>query len=463
MNRRTFAVMAGVCLLSALFGVGWWAGRHWRNARQAEFSLQPTAPHIDGEISVRVTAQARANLGVRAKRLEPTTYWRKIEVPGILIDRPGVSDRGVTAPVTGVVTKIHSHPGETVEPSAPLFTLRLTSESLHASQREIFRASQEIEIAKKERERLAELAESGALAGKRLIEIDNNVQRLSANVQAFRQELLARGLSDAQINAAAEGQFLTEIIVRAPGEEALENPEAAAEVSEEETADQPKFQFEFHDLEVALGQQAEAGQVLCRLGDHRSLLVEGRGFKEDMHLIQQAAKNGYPIEIEFEEMKTGTWPAPPKELYVHHLENTIDPETRTFSFHLVLQNQWQVWTREGHEALLWRFRPGDRVRLKVAVEKIENVFVVPRDAIVREGPEVYVFRQNGDLFDRRPVHVQAEDRTNVVIANDGSLRPGSYIAQGSAAALNRALKAQMANGQPSNVHVHADGTVHAAH
>jgi len=59
--------------------------------------------------------------------------------------------------------------------------------------------------------------------------------------------------------------------------------------------------------------------------------------------------------------------------------------------------------------------------------------------------------------------VLAEDRTNVAIANDGSLRPGSYIAQNAAASLNRVLKAQMASGQPTNIHVHADGSTHAAH
>src|SRR5688572_12754236 len=179
MGRRIIGVVAGVGLLAALVAGGWWGWRQWRNNRQAASSQKPPAPTVDGSMPVRVTPQARANMGVRSARVRPTTYWRKIEVPGILIDRPGVSDRGVTAPVTGVVTKIHSHPGETVEPNAPLFTLRLTSESLHASQRELLKASGEIKIAQVERERLADLAESGALAGKRLIEIDNEIQRLS--------------------------------------------------------------------------------------------------------------------------------------------------------------------------------------------------------------------------------------------------------------------------------------------
>jgi hypothetical protein len=126
------------------------------------------------------------------------------------------------------------------------------------------------------------------------------------------------------------------------------------------------------------------------------------------------------------------------------------------------ENQWQAYDQEGG-TLIWRFRPGDRVRLFVAVEQIDNVFVLPSSAIVREGPEAFVFRQNGDLFDRIGVHVLHEDSTSVVVANDGKLRKGSFIAQNAAASLNRVLKAQLASGQPTNLHVHADGTTHAAH
>ena len=37
------------------------------------------------------------------------------------------------------------------------------------------------------------------------------------------------------------------------------------------------------------------------------------------------------------------------------------------------------------------------------------------------------------------------------------------LAENAAASLNRVLKAQLASGQPTNVHVHADGTTHEAH
>jgi len=464
MKHRTVGLLFVAVLIILL------AGRTYRQrqARLAKAAAEPAtqaAPPVpDGTTPVRISSQARANLGLTAQPVRPTTYWRKIEIPGVVIDRPGISDRGVIAPITGVVTQIHSHPGETVEPNAPLFTLRLTSESLHTSQRELFKAAREIEIARQQRQRLEGLAQSGALSQSRIIEIDNQIQRADVTVEAYRQDLLARGLTSDQIAAAAKGEFMTEIMVRAPEEKAPERLAGApASDTEDDEPTTPPFKFEFEELAVALGQQAAAGQVLCHLADHRKLLIEGHGFKDDMPLIQQAAKEGLAIELQFEESKPGNWPPHPKEFRIHHIENTIDTQTRTFSFHLVLENQWQTYEQNGHTGLLWRFRPGDRVRLLVAVEKLENVFVLPQAAVVREGPEVYVFRQNGDLFDRLPVHLVAEDRANVVIANDGSLRPRAYIAQNAAASLNRVLKAQMASGQPANVHVHADGTVHENH
>ena len=96
----------------------------------------------------------------------------------------------------------------------PLFTLRLVSESLHASQLELYKATREIEIAQRQHKRLAELVILGALAKSRIIEIDNQIDRMQATVDAYRQDLLARGLAQDQIGAVAKGEFVTELVVR---------------------------------------------------------------------------------------------------------------------------------------------------------------------------------------------------------------------------------------------------------
>jgi hypothetical protein len=50
---------------------------------------------------------------------------------------------------------------QTIAPSTPLFTIRLVTDELHTAQRELFKASQEIEIARQRRGRLAGLAQGG--------------------------------------------------------------------------------------------------------------------------------------------------------------------------------------------------------------------------------------------------------------------------------------------------------------
>jgi multidrug efflux pump subunit AcrA (membrane-fusion protein) len=218
-----------------------------------------------------------------------------------------------------------------------------------------------------------------------------------------------------------------------------------------------------HSLNAEVGKLVASGEVLCSLADHRALYIEGHAFKKDIPLIQQATRNRLPVEVDFEGGDDSAWPQAPTNLQIHHVANTVDEQSRTFAFYLALENQWQTYTRDGQERLLWRYRPGDRLRLSVAVDELKDVYVLPKAAVISEGAETYVFRQNGDFFDRRPVHVLHRDSTFVVIASDSALKPGHFVAQNAAATLNRVLKAQMSSGMPTNVHVHADGTVHAAH
>src|SRR5688572_23565722 len=184
MVRRIVFILAAIGLLAAAGG-SYWGYRQWQ-ANQLDAAADDTAHGparpMAAAAPIKLSAQARKNLGLVTKPLEATTYWRVIDLPGVVVDRPGVSDRGVVAPIAGTVTQIHAFPGVTVVPNAPLFTLRLVSESLHASQLELFKATREIEIAERQRKRLAEVAQSGAVARTRVIDIENQIDRMQATV-----------------------------------------------------------------------------------------------------------------------------------------------------------------------------------------------------------------------------------------------------------------------------------------
>jgi len=397
--------------------------------------------------TLELSPQARKNLRLVSRPAALSDYRRTILVPGEIADRPGISDRGVTSPAIGIVTQVHAFPGDTVRPGEKLFTVRLLSEYVQKAQAELFQAIRETELEREKRARLAGIGE-GTIAGARLFEIDLQLRRLAAEITSRRQELLARGLLPEQIAEVEAGRFVSSVEIVAPPPVRAGEAERAYEVQE---------------LKAELGTQVQAGQLLAVLSDHRLLYAVGHAFKREAAALERAAREGWPVEIEFAEDDAAAWPPLEQTFAIRHLANTVDRESRTFDFFVPLENQSRGYDKDGRSFTVWRFRPGQRVRLHVPVEKFSGVIVLPAGAVVQEGAEAYVFRQNGDLFDRLPVHTIYEDRQSVVIANDGSVAPGWYLAQGSAASLNRVLEAQSASGAPVGMHVHADGTVHEAH
>ncbi|HEX3146632.1 MAG TPA: efflux RND transporter periplasmic adaptor subunit [Gemmataceae bacterium] len=387
--------------------------------------------HAHGE-RVKLSPQAQANLNLDVDALVPETYWRSVLIPGVVVDRPGESDRGVTSRVAGLITDIRARPGDTVKAGDPLFSMQLVSEFIQSAQTELAKAAKEHQFAIAKRDRTENLVKIGTSAGSELVEAENQVKRTAALVLNFRRQLQVFGLAPDQVDKIENGEIVTEVTVTVP---ARTTPTPKAEAL-----------YEVQELKVQLGEQVQSGQILCLLANHQKLFVEGRAFKSEATALAKAAEQAVPIKADFADETIGEWPAI-EPLSIHHLSNQVDPTTRTFAFFLPLENQSRTFAKDGRTFFLWRYRPGQRVRLKVPVEKLgDDVFVLPAGAVVREGAEAFVFRQNGDFFERKPVHVLYEDRTEVVVANDGSIAAGSFVVRNHAAAINRAIKTAAGGG-----------------
>lgn len=424
-----------------------------RESAPAETAIEQPEETPVAPSRVIVNEQAQANLGLVAKAVKPQVYWKTIQVPGMVIDRPGQSDRGVVATGSGIISRIHHFPGDTVQSGDRLFTLTLLSDSLHITQSELFKATQEIALAESHKARLT--SAGTAVPTARVIEVDNQITRLQISSKAYRQELQNRGFETAQIESIAHGKFVKEleILVPAPPRgSSSDKPDGSPEPAAPST-------FELEDLKVELGHQVQAGQTLCLISNHQRLAIEGRAFRDETPLLERSVKQHWPVEVDFGE-ETNDWEAPLQEFHIRNLANTIDPETRTFAFRIPVENQSRVITDDGRVQTLWRFRPGQKLRIQVRVEKFENVFVVPADAVATEGPEAFVFTQNVNTFERIPVRILLHDRRHVVLANDGILPPRSYVVQSAGEQLNRMLKSGDNSGVPRGFHIHADGSLH---
>ena len=422
MKTRTMLLgVSGFVVVAGLATVAWFSREQlsrWLTPRApvAKADERPV-PMAEAKV-LKLSPQARKNLGLVAKPVKPQTYWRTIQVPGAIVDQPGRSDRGVTAPAVGAVVQVHAFPGDTVKPGDRLFTLRLFSEYLQNTQSELFKATRETLLVKEQKLRLADAAKSGALPESRIIDLDNQLRRQSAAIQAYRQDLLTRGLLPSQIDGVTEGKFVSTIEIAAPPLIA-----AVKRGSEIEQTASPLIDnrvegvaYEVQELKVDLGQQVQAGQLLSVLSNHHSLYIEGHAFKQEAPFLEQAATQGWPIQVEFAEDDQQHWPGLAQTFQIRHLANSIDSVSRTFDFFIPLTNQSRGYEKDGQTFVVWRFRPGQRVRLHVPVEELQDVLVLPSAAVVREGPEAYVFRQNGDLLLAAAVEGDARGTRRAVAA-----------------------------------------------
>ncbi|MEM9410524.1 MAG: MchE protein [Planctomycetota bacterium] len=466
-STRTWSAIVLILLAVGTAGGYFWFQSAGRNPINSSKNRQATA-NIEIDF-VKMSDQARANLGLVSQEVQPQTYWRTLQTTGVIVDRPGLTDRGITSPVDCVISDIHAYEGDIVKPGDKLFSLRLASEYLQKAQSDYFKAISEIRILQKEIDRINNLADSGVIPEKRIIELNQNISRQQIEANARRQELLARGFNDDQLKQIDSGSFIKTIDIFAPSLSSHQTskpktrqvsylPARQLEIPNQETF------LELQNLKVELGQQVNAGRLLVVLANHHFLYIKGHAFRKEASSVARAAEKNWNVEVEFLEDAKSDWPDLEQTLQIRHLSNSIDAASRTFDYFIPLTNQSRTYQKEEQDFVVWRFRPGQQVRLHVPVEKMENVIVLPNEAVVYDGPNAYVFQQNGDFFYRIGVHVLNRDRLRTVIANDGVVLPGFFLAQNSAASLNRVLKVQSASGQSAaNFHVHADGSVHANH
>lgn len=376
--------------------------------------------------SIELSKNALKNIGYQPVKIALGSFERKITVPAMIVEQAGRNQIHVTSPLTGVVSDVLIVPGEAVEPHFAMFHIRLTHEDVVTAQRDLLLNIESLDVVNRELARLQGLGE-GVIPGKRILEQKYEKQKLDAAILAGEQALLLHGLSEEQVAEIRQTRkLLKSITVRSPDHE------------HEGGRCGPDHLFHVQQISVSPGEQVQAGDELCVLADHCELMVEGRAFEDDAASLRQAAKEGWKVSATI----VGGGKERINGLKLEYLADKIDPETRAFRFYLRLPNSVVLDQKSptGHRFLEWKFKPGQRLELNVPVEQWTDRIVLPVDAVVEEGAEMYVYRQNGKNFERVPIHVVYRDRRSVVVANDGTLFPGDVVAGAGAYQIHLALK-----------------------
>ncbi|MBS0260589.1 MAG: efflux RND transporter periplasmic adaptor subunit, partial [Planctomycetes bacterium] len=370
---------------------------------------------------IELSAQARKNIGLKTAKVKLSTFMRTIPVPGIVVERHGRTKSRVVAPLTGIVTRVHVIEGEAVEPGRPLFDLRLTHEDLVQAQVEFLRIAEELDVVNREIERLRPTAENGAIPKKTLLDRQYELQKLRAGQKAQRESLLLHGFSGNQVDEILETRSLRSNLTICVPDASTEKLPASDRASNPKSS--PSRLFVVEEMRVESGRLVTAGDPLLSLADYSELHIEGNAFEQDGQLVADALREHWKITAIVENHTPSGTPVP--NLAIVYLSDQIDSATRTLHFYLRLPNEkTRDEVADGHRFINWRFKPGQRTQLRVPVEKWPDRIVLPADAVVQDGAESFVFQENGDHLDRRPVQVEYRDLHAVVIAQDGSLFPG---------------------------------------
>jgi len=403
----------------------------------------------DDSTAIELSVQAQSNIGLTVEEVAFRPFERTITVPAMIAERPGRTRVEVSAPLTGVVTKIFPLLGQSLDAGQPLFELRLTHEELVQAQADYLKSIEELDVVNREITRLEAVAVDGAIAGKVVLERKYEQQKLDAIRRAQEQALVLHGLSPDEVASVRRDRKLLQFItIRAPA--------AITDTGDGHGSSQAEgvCLLQLQEISVAAGQQVEAGEPLCVLADHCELYIEGQAFEQDARYLEQAVLEKWPVHLA---VATSEGSETIPGLAILSLGNQIDPDSRTFSFYAQLTNQVvrDQTDEHGHRFVDWRFRPGQRVQLQVPVETWPERIVLPSAGVIDEGPESYVFVQDGDHFHRQSVRVEYRDPMWVVLAENNELWPGDIVAVNGAQQLQLALKNKSGGGiDPHAGHSH---------
>lgn len=406
---------------------------------------------------IELSEQARNTIGIQLKpvKLVSEPYEKKIRVPASIVPVPGKSLVGVTTYITGVITKIHVRQGQSVFPGAPLFSVHLHSHDVQDTQSQLYKVVQNLAINAKERQRLEDVARMGALAETKLLEVKYQHQRLETEEHSLRSSLKIHGFTKKEIDDIARGEFVKDRVIFAPMDDKEFQPHNGTTVVDmSQSTDPGPVIYEVKKILVKPGDQVNPGQTLGVLSNHQTLFIEAHAFPSETDLIENSIKEKTPVYAEILDQpgEQSTWIKEP--LRILYMDHDVDDDNQTLSFYVPIQNISQSYTRDGVPYRVWKYRSGQKVFLHIPVAEYKNVFVLPKDAVVTDGAESYVFRSNGKQLVLKPIQIVYQDRHNVVIANDGSIFEGNEIAHHGAAQIYRALKTKSDDGAGHHHHHH---------
>lgn len=322
------------------------------------------APAFAADVIAMTVAQQRT-LGIAVAPLGVSSGLTSNRLPGEIVVPVG-QERVVSTPQPGLIDALYVAAGQSVKKGQAL--AHISSPELVALQRDYLQALTQSRLAKNTLERDAELHKDGIIAERRYLSTKSSYEEVAALLAQRRQTLKLAGMGDAAIaRLESRQEFSSGLTISAP---------IAGQVLEKL---------------VTAGQRIDPATPLFRIGHLNPLWLEIHAPIETL----EAVTNGMPVRI-------------PK----YEAEGKIIAVIRNIN-----KNDQTMHIRAEITRNAERLSPGQFVEAELLAEKgASKQFSVPRNAVVRHGPDSYVFVQSAKGFMPLKVTVLSEQADKTVIA-----------------------------------------------
>ncbi|MBI3601990.1 MAG: efflux RND transporter periplasmic adaptor subunit [Candidatus Omnitrophica bacterium] len=163
-----------------------------------------------------------------------------------------------------------------------------------------------------------------------------------------------------------------------------------------------------NERSITLGEAVEPNKELFHIIDLSEVIVEAEVYEEDIGKVKldQSVRIHVP-----------GYPADAFEGKITFVGLELDPEKRTLPIWISVKNPD------------WKLRPDMFAKTAVVLTHNEGILSVPKDALMEEGGEKFVFVQVGDTFNRVDVQAGVEDDRFVEI-KDGLVPDDVVVTDG---------------------------------
>ncbi|MFO0587470.1 MAG: efflux RND transporter periplasmic adaptor subunit [Polyangiaceae bacterium] len=379
-RRSLLSRAAAVAVVAALAGGGLWLARHRSSTAHGE-----DADDVVTEVPVRTAAVTRATLHRYVEAFGSVT-------PDAAHDGLPPAGTHLAAPIAGVLAKMSCSEGDHVEAGAPLFQLDARAASAE------------------EQKAAAAVAPTRAALARLKLNVDHAQLECDRTKRMQTQGLASdKDVREAELVLSSAKEDLAE--AEAKTSEAQTTLQAT-HVARSLTTVRAPLAGTVVRIHVSPGETVDATTVLADIVDLSRLVVTAQIPAAELSLL----KPGQVVDLDADAHKDPARAATLGSLAFVGLD--VDPKTDTGLVRASIPKDAPL-------------RPGQHVRIRIAVEEHANVLAVPEAGVVNVpdvGPVIAIL--DGDTAKQRPVEVGLRENGLVEVKADGLTEGTKIVTEG---------------------------------